>query len=156
MEEIAGSAVPGESRVDTIHHQLLVAFSHSNRAMLGHTRGEGLMPGQPKVLEYLAEHDGCNQRAIARACVMDKSTVTSVLARMEEGGLIERRTDPRDRRGISVVLTERGRAAAMRVCAFGDEVDEVALAGLSDGERMRLQELLARVIGNFERAEGNR
>ena len=156
MKESVGSAAPEESRADTIHHQLLVAFSHSNRAMLGRTRGEGLMPGQPKVLEYLAEHDGCNPRAIARACVMDKSTVTSVLARMEEGGLIERCSDPRDRRGLSVVLTERGRAAAERVCAIGDEVDKTALAGLSGEERSRLQELLARVIGNFERAEGDR
>lgn len=139
--------------VEPIHHQLLVAFSHSNRAMLLRTRRTGLKPGQPKVLEHLILHEGCTQRDIARACVMDKSTVTSVVARMEEEGLIERRPRPGDRRVACVHLTQAGREAAARVLDCRAEVDQIAWSGFTDDERAQLSSLLDRIIANLESQE---
>lgn len=138
---------------DTIHHLLLTAFSLSNHAMTSRTRRYGLMPGQPKVLEYVADNEGCLQRDIARACVMDRATVTGVLGRMEEAGLIERRPKKGDRRALEVRLTDRGWEAAEHVAVCGAEVDEMACADLTAEERDELARLLARVRNNFERAE---
>ena len=142
-----------DEAVKPIHHQLLVAFSHSNRAMQARTRAGGLKPGQPKVLEHLAFHEGCTQRDIGRACVMDKSTAASVLSRMEEGGLIERAPTPGDRRGTRVEMTALGREAALCVQAFGDQVDEICLQGMSNEEARQLTALLGRVIDNLKDAE---
>ena len=139
--------------IEPIHHQLLVAFSHSNRAMRTRTRKCGLMPGQPKVLEHLALHDGCTQKEIARSCVMDKSTVTSVLGRMEEAGLIERRSKTGDRRVVAVFLTEKGRSAASDVLDCRSEVDDIAWQGLDIDERRRLSHLLDQVIWNLQQHE---
>lgn len=139
--------------LEPIHHQLLVAFSHSNRAMQMRTRACGLKPGQPKVLEHLAFHEGCTQQDIARACVMDKSTVTSVLGRMEEAGLIERRAKAEDRRVAAVFLSEAGRSAASKVLDCRTEVDTIAWAGLDEQERAQLCNLLDRVIANLEQSE---
>ena len=139
--------------VDSIHHLLLLAFSRSNRAMLARTRAVGLKPGQPKVLEHLLHHDGCNQQAIADACVMDKSTAASVLSRMEEGGLIDRAPTPGDRRGTRVEMTALGREAALCVQAFGDQVDEICLQGMSNEEARQLTAMLGRVIDNLKDAE---
>lgn len=136
-----------------IHHQLLVAFSHSKRAMLSRSRAAGLKPGQPKVLEYVVFHEGCSQRDIARACVMDKSTVTSVVTRMEEEGLLERRARPGDRREVEIRLTQSGRDAAEKVLRYRDEVDDIAWGNLTHEERAELSSLLARVIRHFEGAE---
>lgn len=138
---------------DSIHHLLLMAFSHSNRAMLARTRAVGLMPGQPKVLEHLMGHDGCSQRDIAQACVMDKSTVASVLARMEGAGLIERAPDDGDRRRVHVRLTQLGREAGRCVQVYGDQVDDICLAGFSESEADLLADMLGRVIGNLARSE---
>lgn len=140
---------------DTIHHLLLVAFGCSNHAMVSRTRGFGLMPGQPKVLEFVAKNEGRLQRDIARACAMDRATVTGVLARMEGAGLIERHPREGDRRALEVRLTDDGRVAAGRVARCGSEVDELACAGMTSDEREALRALLARVIANFER-EGER
>ena len=139
--------------VDTIHHQLLVAFGRSNHAMISRTREFGLMPGQPKVLEYVAEREGCLQRDIARACAMDRATVTGVLGRMEEAGLVERRPKAGDRRALEVHLTDSGWAEAEHVACCGAEVDAVAHRGMTAEEREELSRLLARVIENFEEAE---
>lgn len=142
-----------DEAVKPIHHQLLVAFSHSNRAMQARTRAGGLKPGQPKVLEHLAFHEGCTQRDIGRACVMDKSSVTSVVARMEEEGLVERRAKPADKRVATVYLTQKGREAAARVLDFRAEVDAIAWQGLDAREREELSSLLDRVIENLQANE---
>lgn len=139
--------------VDTIHHLLLVAFNRSNHAMVSRTRQYGLMPGQPKVLEHLAEHEGCLQRDIAHACAMDRATVTGVLGRMEEAGLIVRTPKEGDRRALEVRLTEAGWAAAEHVACCGAEVDAIACAGMDEREREELSRLLARMKENFEAAE---
>ena len=134
---------------DTIHHLLLVAFSRANHAMNARTRDHGLMPGQPKVLEYLAGNEGCLQRDIARACEMDRATATGVLGRMEGMGLIERRPKAGDRRALEVWLTPAGWEAAECVARYGAEVDEIACTGLTNEERDVLARLLVRVRDNF-------
>lgn len=139
--------------LDTIHHQLLVAFSRSNHAMTSRTREFGLMPGQPKVIEYVAQNDGCLQSDIARGCAMDRATVTGLLARMEEAGLVERVPKAGDRRALEVHLTDAGWAAAEHVARCGAQVDAIAHADMTASEREALSELLARVIENFEQAE---
>ena len=142
---------PWERNIDW---QLLIAFSHSNRAITRLTRAAGLTPGQPKVLQYLTTHDGCTQTDVCHGCALDKSTVAGLLARMEADGLVARRTRPADRRATGVFLTERGRACAEVVARNAATVDEVALAGFTDAERAQLSELLARVIRNLREQEG--
>lgn len=135
--------------LDTIHHQLLIAFSHANHAMTSRIRAFGLLPGQPKVLEFVAGNEGCLQRDIARACAMDRATTTGLLVRMEEAGLIERRPKADDRRALEVWLTDAGWIAAERVAACGAEVDAIAHANMTPDERKTLSKLLALVIDNF-------
>lgn len=48
------------------------------------------MPGQPKILEYLWFHDSASQKNVSRKCIIDKSTVTSLLKRMEKLDLIRK------------------------------------------------------------------
>lgn len=139
--------------LDTIHHQLLLAFSRSNHAMTSRIRAFGLMPGQPKVLEFVVENEGCLQRDIARACAMDRATTTGLLARMEETGLVERRPKAGDRRALEVWLTDAGWAAAEHAAVCGAEVDAIAHANMTPNERETLSRLLARVIDNFAAEE---
>lgn len=73
----------------------LSAFSqsvHGAPAAAGKLKDTGLTLGQPKVLDYLQDHDGANQAEIARACHIEPASLTSVLNRMEEKALVERRT----------------------------------------------------------------
>lgn len=135
---------------DTIHHLLLVAFNRSNRAMTSRTRTLGLKPGQPKVLEYVAQNEGCAQSDIARAYAMDRATVTGVLERMEAAGLITRTPRRDDRRALEVRLTDKGWDAAEHVALWGSEVDEMACAGMTAEEREELSRLLVRMIENLE------
>lgn len=69
--------------LEALHILLLIGFNRSTREIGRYTKQEGLMPGQPKILEYLWFHDGAGQKEIGQECIIDKSTVTSLLKRME-------------------------------------------------------------------------
>lgn len=110
---------PCRSLTDTAFHYLLMAsqalFQRRVMAALADT---GLTAGQPKVLDYLGLHDGSIQKAIAAGCLIEPATLTGLLNRMEEKGLITRRAAENDRRICRIHLTETGRAAQARVRAI--------------------------------------
>ena len=80
----------------SLHYLLMRSHSLLNRRILEEAAELGLSPGQPKVLEYLRLHGTQNQRSIADYCRIEPATVGSILTRMEEAGLVERRQQPGD------------------------------------------------------------
>lgn len=92
---------------NSLHHLLMTNHTAFRKRIFSALKNEGLTSGQPKVLEYLAEHDGALQKDIAAACRIEPATMTSLLCGMEKKGLITRSAP--DRRSLSVYLTEKGR-----------------------------------------------
>ncbi|MFQ7549940.1 MAG: MarR family transcriptional regulator [Blautia marasmi] len=60
-------------------------------------------------MDYLREHDGSNQKAIAAACHIEPASLTSVLGGMEQKGLIERKSLNGNRRSFTYSSPKRGR-----------------------------------------------
>lgn len=123
-----------------LHYLLLVAFSLSNKMIIEQTNREKLMPGQPKILEFLLGHDGCTQKEIAKACILDKSTVTSLITRMLLCGLVRKDSDLPDRRTNCIYLTEEGAAQLLSlfigcvILAFGISMEVAPNVLLVPGE----------------------
>ena len=90
-----------------LHFLLLKSFHHSNKNIVQKISSLKLLPGQPKILEYLLEHNGSIAKDISNYCVLDKSTITSLLVRMEKDGLIMRKTHSTDKRSAYIYLTEK-------------------------------------------------
>ena len=95
--------------MDTSFHYLLMAAQGLfQRKVMAQLSEAGLTAGQPKVLDYLGLHNGSVQKAIAAGCQIDPATLTGILNRMEEKGLIHRQTENGNRRSLHVYLTEEG------------------------------------------------
>lgn len=135
---------------DEVHVLLMRAFNSSNRLVVGRTGAMGLLPGQPKVLEYLSEHDGSRATDICAGCVLDKSTMTGLLSRMEAAGLVERRRSARDGRASTVWLTDRGAETARRMRASVAEVDGIVRDALGADDYRRLAALLRAATAALE------
>lgn len=118
--------------------------------------GQELSAGQPKVLEYLIEHDGVAQKDIAEACIIEPATATSLLARMEKTGLIDRRSREDDKRYILVYLTEKGRARAEASVNVLSDVEEHVFEGFSDAEREAFISYLEQVNRNLRKSRAVR
>ena len=132
--------------MDTSFHYLLAASAALfQRKVMAGLSDSGLTAGQPKVLDYLGLHDGSMQKDIAAGCQIDPATLTGLLNRMEEKGLIQRRVQPGDRRSFHVYLTEQGRDRQRLVRRTLEQMGDEVLAGFSREERMRLEDGLYRL-----------
>src|SRR3954447_949359 len=84
---------------------------------------------QATLLCRLFEQDGLTQSEIADQLAVQGATVTNMLQRMEEAGLVARQRDAEDNRLVRVYLTERGREQERAIAAQFVKVEEAVFAG---------------------------
>ena len=97
------------------------------------------------VLSALAAGPRQTQLALAQSLGLDKTTMTSLLDRMESRGLITRSTDRNDRRARIPELTEEGRRVQAKVTSARDCVEAGLLSGFTADEQSQLRGLLTRL-----------
>jgi DNA-binding MarR family transcriptional regulator len=88
--------------------------------------------------------------ALLRATLVTSGTMTNRIDRLAAANLVRREPDPRDKRGVLVTLTAAGRE---RVDAALDGLlrrERVLLAGLGDGERQDLADLMRILLAPFD------
>ena len=129
-----------------LHLLLLEAFLRSNREFSKKLPEAQLLPGQPKILEFLLTHNGCTQREISEGCILDKSTVTSLLKRMEQTSLIDKKAHPQDQRASLIFLTPTGKQKALWVQGQLTVIDEVELHDIPEQERQQFLLTLEKII----------
>ncbi len=133
----------------SFHYLLIADQAVFQKRLLNALKKASLTAGQPKVLDYLKDHDGAGQKEIAAACHIEPATLTSVLNRMEEKGMIERRMRNGNRRSLYVFLTEKGKELSDVVEREFDRAEEQALAGFSPEEREECRRMLRRICENL-------
>jgi DNA-binding MarR family transcriptional regulator len=105
----------------------------------------GITPGQYAVLKCLWDDNGQTARQIAERLFLDGSTVTGLLDRLEQKGLIEKQVDPRDRRALKVILTDAGKQLEEPVAEAIISANEKALKELNHVQSDMLKDLLHRL-----------
>lgn len=134
----------------TLHHNVMITQSRFAQTITQRSRALGLLPGQPKILECLSYDDGCTQKEIAEYCALDKSTVTTLLNKMQADGLVTRCTSTTDRRQSRIFLTETGKQKAGEMQRVFDCVEHTALNDISAQEADTLLRLLQKVRENLK------
>ena len=135
--------------------QLIAEMCRAHHARASAVFGQlGLHRGQPGILKLLWEADGRTHSEFAAALHVQPATITNILNRMEEAGLVERRSDPDDRRVWRVFLTLAGREVESKVREALGRLDEEVVQGFSPVERTDLEGYLLRVRDNLWTARG--
>ncbi|HJB82000.1 MAG TPA: MarR family transcriptional regulator [Candidatus Mediterraneibacter intestinavium] len=137
----------------TFHYLIMAEHSMFQKELLAKLKYSGLTIGQPKVLDYLKDHDGTSQKDIARGCHIEPGTLTTLLNRMEESGLVERRMMNGNRRSLYVFLTDKGKEQLELVTAAFAEMEAEAFRGLSETERKTFMDLFLRIYANTSRED---
>ncbi len=141
---------PGRSLSD--FHMLIYRLFQAQRAFLRpRISGLGMGPGQPKLVVYVALHEGATQREIADYFEMDPATACRMLDALEREGLVQSRHGA-DRRKKEYVATPAGEKVADAWDACCDEQQEVLLEGFSPEERDQFLGYLRRGYANLARA----
>ncbi len=112
----------------------------------------GITRAQWAVLVRLDRFEGLKQSELAEMLDLQPITLTRLLDRLCESGLIERRADPNDRRAKRLFLTAAARPLLERLGDLGDELMGTALAGVDREAVEKMVALLATVKENLRQA----
>lgn len=93
-------------------------------------------------LEALRELPGLDQNALCEVLSLDRGTMATLLARIEERGLVRRSTPANDRRRKHVVITARGKRLLDAMKPAVARVQDRILAPLSVKDRSAFQTTL--------------
>ncbi|HEY9879859.1 MAG TPA: MarR family transcriptional regulator [Leptolyngbyaceae cyanobacterium] len=113
----------------------------------------GLTPFHWVVLCCLWEQDGLATSDIAEKLSQVGGTITGVIDRMEERGLVQRTRDIKDRRIWRIWLTDTGRELYDVLPDVVQEVREETLRGIPDEDLKRFSDLVDMSIANLTRSE---
>lgn len=99
--------------------------------------------GEAHLLAHLHAHGDVTISELHRALAHKRSTLTSILDRLESRGLVTRATHESDRRSFVVELTSEGKETAARVHAHLSVLEDAIVAATKPTERSAYLAVLA-------------
>ena len=109
-------------------------------------RTEGLTVAQYNALVNLVHNPGITSSELARYCGVTAQTMSSVLARLLDRGLVARTPHPRHRGVLELTVTPEGEAVFERADEHVEEVEGALRAALEPAEQEQLRRLLVRCM----------
>jgi MarR family transcriptional regulator, transcriptional regulator for hemolysin len=126
--------------------RMLRTYADQKASQFGITRAQWV------VLARLDRFEGLKQSELAEILDLQPITVTRLLDRLCDSGLIERRSDPTDRRAKRLFLTPAARPLLEQLGDLGEELMSTALAGVSRETVEQMVAQLAIVKENLRQA----
>jgi MarR family transcriptional regulator, organic hydroperoxide resistance regulator len=129
---------------------LMMQVSRAHRHKVSTALAEfGLHIGQEILLTYLWEKDGLVQSELAELMMVEPPTLTKMLNRMQQVGLLERCRDCEDGRAYRVYLTDKGRELQEPVTQAWNNVNKQILQDLTLEEQLLFRRLLLQIRDNL-------
>jgi len=132
---------------DCIVFLLAKAYQRAHSAFKMKLAPFGITPVQHLILAVLAEEDFLSPAEISDRVAMDGATLSGVLDRMAEAGLIKKEENPQDRRSIRVSLSPKVRRMREELTEQRKSINEELTAKFSLEEKLLLKRMLKDLKG---------
>lgn len=106
---------------------------------------------QGHILYVLWQEDSIPIAWLVQRTGLAKSTLTAMLARMEETGLIIRESSPEDKRQVIVSLTAKARELQAKYDEVSEQMNQLFYRGMTQEDANALDRLLCRVLENLQK-----
>jgi MarR family transcriptional regulator, transcriptional regulator for hemolysin len=117
--------------------RMLRTYADQKAAQFGITRAQWV------VLARLERSEGLKQSELAEMLELQPISLTRLLDKLCDSGLIERRADPIDRRAKRLFLTAAARPLLEKLGGLGEGLMATALAGL---ERASVEQMIGQLL----------
>ena len=108
--------------------------------------GVDLTPVQYAALAAIRQNPGIDQATLAGLIAYDRTTITGVVDRLVQKGLLVRNASSRDRRARELRLSDEGLRTLRRVMPAVEAAQQIMLRGLTEKEARELMRLLRKAI----------
>ncbi len=122
--------------------QIAVAVFHAEAS----AAGSDLTPVQFAALAEIRARPGVDQATLAGLIAFDRTTISGVVDRLVQKGLVDRRVSETDRRARTLAITDKGRRHLDQVEPAAQTAQRVMLSGLDDEEAAELIRLLGKAV----------
>jgi DNA-binding MarR family transcriptional regulator len=135
--------VVGRAHIITISYYTIMALllippihraTHRIGLYIGRAPGLTVTQAEAHILAHLAGAGDCTISELHQAFAHKRSTLTSILDRLSERGLIFRESDAKDRRTFLVRLTPSGTKLAAKVSAWLEQLERAVLSRVTPAQ----------------------
>jgi DNA-binding MarR family transcriptional regulator len=118
--------------------------------MLKESEVDAFNGAQGRILYVLWEHEQLSITQVGKLTSLAKTTLTGMLDRMEESGLVERIPDKNNRRQIFVRITEKAKEFREKYDEVSEQMNQLFYQGFRDEEIKEFEDMLRRIKENLE------
>lgn len=104
---------------DYLGFSFRVALKKIEKSLAAQLEGRNVSIPQSFILYTLMEDDGSTLKEIGSKTLIDSSSMTVLIDKLEKEDMVERRLDAQDRRAIRVFITDKGKKVAEEVYKIG-------------------------------------
>ena len=108
---------------------------------------------QGRILYVLWQEDGLPVVELAKRTGLAKTTLTSMLERMDEKGFLERMPDNKDRRVLRIFLTAKAQILNDKYNRVSDEMSRIFYKDFAEEEIVVFEKSLEKILGNLMQQE---
>ena len=138
---------------DRLAHLVKDAMRGLSRALQMRLTEHGVSFGHWTFLRILWDQDGLTQRELSERAGLQEPTTYAALTAMERMGHVSRARDPANRRKVQVFLTPQGRALRDKLVPLAEQVNQVAVNGVSAEDVAATRRTLLAIIRNLAEDE---
>lgn len=122
--------------------------------ILGEKNIDAFNGAQGRILYVLWQKDGISIKSLSEKCGLAITSLTTMLERMENHGLISRVQAETDKRKTLLYLTEKSRSLKSEYDAVSEKMSAIYYEGFSDKEVTQFEHYLERIRKNLEARQG--
>jgi DNA-binding MarR family transcriptional regulator len=141
--------------LDRIVETIIYLQTEGRRVAKEQAERLGVTATQLNVLKFLHQLGDLSLSELSRAIAARNSTVTGIVDRMEEAGLVAREQSATDRRVWKIRLAKRGAEIAVRAEVPSWDLLQHALEALSEDDKQTLVRILDQVARHVMKEEKN-
>jgi len=134
---------------DTLGFLLADVSRLMRRAFQRRLEGSELTLAQARTLVRISRHQGIRQVELAELLEIQPITLARLIDQLAASGLVERRSDPQDRRAYQLFLTPAAAPQLDAIQRVGEAIRNDALQGFKDEEAAQVMLALGRVRDNL-------
>ncbi len=97
------------------------------------------------ILVVIQRNPGLSQTDLGQALGIDRSTMVTLIDRLQSRGLVTRKASPNDRRSYALMVKPDGEALLCQIAPIVEAYERSLAGGLNEGERAQLLSLLQKL-----------
>lgn len=148
-----GADLPEALKDERVAHLVRLCARGFNRSLTRRLADHGVSFGHWVFLRILWKTEGLTQRQLSEQANLTEPTVHTAMAKLQEAGIVTRRTESGNRRKQHVYLTKKGRDLQIVLEPLAVEANSIALKGLDKAEQNALRQMLLHILENLAEDE---